>query len=520
MDNGDRRKCLGFEVDEAHDRMYEAQVERVSSLQQTQAALGDKLDGASTILSEVCGKLYDRKVQRVESSDAGDNITGLFDTLEDDVRFRRLQRICKANPRMAARIASTMMQPIIKALPDKAQDEQDEQDQQDQQDQQNQQGPQGGVGVGNAGDDLQGDAEGTGNGPGDTDGDDHHGAWAGGSGDDVDGDDDALGQALNEDSSLLEQALENAAEDGENVHNVAGAFGLDNPESREEHEQLKDLLDALDDQPALYRIMELAGRLGRIAEDKARYNLIKNRGKREGVERGGDVKRAVLKDLALFANPRSRALGLLKVASEDLLLHKRETHEPMGRGPVIFCADMSGSMTSASEEWVSPTGNELSRLEWTKALLLSMARYACIQRREFMVIWWDDTINHVNHYPVGSPPTALLKELKVQAWGGTDFIKPLVRAINEIDSNPNFEKADIIFLTDGEPANGTGLMTRTGARTANGEWFEEQCDRLSINSLAIVIGNKADKRHEFCDSLINIPDVDPARATEVLDGLE
>jgi len=177
---------------------------------------------------------------------------------------------------------------------------------------------------------------------------------------------------------------------------------------------------------------------------------------------------------------------------------------------------MSGSMESGSVEWDTPLANELSRIDWTKALLLSMARYACVQGRAFQVIWYDNRVRRHTTYAPGTSPVKLLAELDMMPRGGTKFMPPLERAIASIREAGEFELADIVFLTDGcasDPlADADGL-------TISGEWFRDQCDSLNVNSLAIVIGNEASPQHMFCDSLINIPDVDPERAGEVLDAL-
>ena len=144
-------------------------------------------------------------------------------------------------------------------------------------------------------------------------------------------------------------------------------------------------------------------------------------------------------------------------------------------------------------------------LTWAKALFLALARYAAVQNRALEVIWFSNGVTRVTRYEPGTTPVKLLQELRVTANGGTNFEKPLRRAVDSIRNSAQFRNADIVFLTDGAAAN-------------PGPWFKDACDELDINTLGIVL--EMEVPLPFCDGTVMIPELTIEAATTVLNQLK
>jgi len=106
----------------------------------------------------------------------------------------------------------------------------------------------------------------------------------------------------------------------------------------------------------------------------------------------------------------------------------------------VICVDESSSMAGDS-------------IAWAKAVALVLLEYAAQNGRSCAIIRFASAGNTVTHiYKKGKYTTddvLVFAELFLQ--GGTNFEEPLTKAVELIESE-GFEKADVVFLTDGECA--------------------------------------------------------------------
>jgi len=124
---------------------------------------------------------------------------------------------------------------------------------------------------------------------------------------------------------------------------------------------------------------------------------------------------------------------------DSLLTFELITQRDRRKGPIILCYDGSGSM-------------EGQKIEETRAHIISIMEIARIQRRKLVLIQFASRteplyIKTIN--PLFAKAQDVLDVLDSFICGGTDFEKPLSKAIEFIQSDPR-RKSDILFITDGQ----------------------------------------------------------------------
>lgn len=236
------------------------------------------------------------------------------------------------------------------------------------------------------------------------------------------------------------QALRDAQAKVEEISETIQAWGLEPGElTRQPIPEALALLGRMRRNQHFQRFAALLGRVRKIAARKAR-SKVKGEGVRITVtETGRDIKRAHTSELIALTQPGLRTKALTRWARGELRLKGQQTKHKLGHGPMIVCEDGSGSMDGAKQQWA-------------KAVSLSLAHYAKLQKRSFGWILFDSGVRQSRVCPNGRlTPEQMLELVESRAGGGTDFEKPLHKAM-EMIQNQGLKKADICFLTDGECA--------------------------------------------------------------------
>ncbi|MBU4580295.1 hypothetical protein KKB43_04740 [Patescibacteria group bacterium] len=247
-------------------------------------------------------------------------------------------------------------------------------------------------------------------------------------------------QKLQELARIGLQAVRDAQTKVQEVSETIESWGLEEAElHRQGIPEALGLLEKMKRNKSLQKFAELLGRIRKIAARKAKSKIQGEGARITASETGRDIKRAKTSELVALTNPALRAKALNRWAKGELQLIGQETKQKLGHGPIIVCEDASGSM-------------EGSKQQWAKAVTLSLAHYAKIQKRSFGWIMFDSRVQAAKTYSKGNiPAKEMLEIVESQAGGGTDFEKPLCRAMEMIQKE-GLKKADICFITDGECA--------------------------------------------------------------------
>lgn len=187
------------------------------------------------------------------------------------------------------------------------------------------------------------------------------------------------------------------------------------------------------DSVTLRRIAKLAGRMKRIAARKHRDRVRHGPDELADVETGRDLARVLPTELMALGTAAELDF-LRKYAEGQLLQYRIDGRESKGQGPLVLLVDRSGSMAGEREVWA-------------KALAVGLMTIAAKERRDFVMIPFDDAT---------LPPVRLNKPSQEQVidaisfacCGGTSFDAPLNAGMDAVESSA-FRKADLVMLTDG-----------------------------------------------------------------------
>jgi uncharacterized protein with von Willebrand factor type A (vWA) domain len=200
------------------------------------------------------------------------------------------------------------------------------------------------------------------------------------------------------------------------------------------------------------RIKELARKLGRsyISEEKKKQARIPQASKSEahGTYRSDDVMRMLPSELLNLEDDTLEVLFYARLLEKNLLSYElggssfingEETESRINRtGPVVACLDTSGSMQ----------GKPLLK---AKALLLAIANILEHEGRSLHVLLFGAAGEMREYSMVGQNDAAgLLVFLRHGFGGGTDFETPLLRGFEIIAIQSDYEKADMLMISDGD----------------------------------------------------------------------
>jgi uncharacterized protein with von Willebrand factor type A (vWA) domain len=165
------------------------------------------------------------------------------------------------------------------------------------------------------------------------------------------------------------RALTRAAEEVAEVREAAAACGLgEGTPGSNDPKRIAALYRRVRSDPALRRIVDLAGRFRRLAQSRQRQKLVHGTDDMAGVVLDGDIGKLLPHESAKLVIPELEDDVLRRIVERQAMCRRLTGSEPVARGPVIVCCDESGSMAG-------------ERNHASKALALAMAWVARRQRR-------------------------------------------------------------------------------------------------------------------------------------------
>lgn len=295
-----------------------------------------------------------------------------------------------------------------------------------------------------------------------------------------------LEQAAQDLKRQLEQALNNI---GENVSDEVGEVrkwvaqwglgGGDRPNVRMSPAKTRQAIEKIRHNKDFQKFAKILGRFRNIALADVKKKSKKNGVAIKDVKVSNEIHNALAGEFALLGDKHLETEFYRKYAEGQLLTYVKENTDAKGKGPGIICFDMSGSMS----------GN---RITWAEAVTLALVEVFQKQKRDVIVIAFDDRVRHVWVFEHDKlDPNMLLDIASISAVGGTNFEEPLDVALQAITgkyehpklkaaaekvnlSSHKFKKADITFITDGDSAfSGIGYYNY-----GNGELTPEKIKAL------------------------------------------
>ena len=270
-----------------------------------------------------------------------------------------------------------------------------------------------------------------------------------------------------------------------------------------------ELAERVSTDPRLRKVMELAGRLRRIADSgrKVRDNL--GADTLVGVTIGGDLPRVLPAELVLLRHPRLRRIQLAKLADRRMAQYHLQGETPQGRGPVVVLLDESGSMSG-------------DRSMWASAVALACMGIAARESRSCTVIGFNSGIRYAVHLDKAGKswtlPTANRYALDLERSpialgdagtmavhiatsspsGGTNF-SPAFQAALDLEEGVTQDRADLILVTDGQATIAPEQLERVQESRERG---------LRVFGLTVGGGSLGHAVRQLCDTTADLDSMD------------
>lgn len=292
--------------------------------------------------------------------------------------------------------------------------------------------------------------------------------------DDTAGEDDEDGEgmamAIEDAAGKMQRAIRHAVTDAvgdvaearEVLNGILPGMGGAPPVAEQEDPRRLALVERALKDDRLRRVLQIAGRIQRISD---RVRMTRSDTSREEVidiERGADIGRILPSELAGLRHPTLRKLVKKGLADRSLLQYRLSGHEPLGRGPIVVCLDVSSSMFATM-----PGGLRL--IDWASAIGIASVRTAVLQKRPVRVVLFNDYTGQSwvldGRTDRRAAEKAILDLTGIRASGGTNFDAPLNWGL---DNGAEQDRADLILVTDGYANIRPETMTRIEAAKTRG----------------------------------------------------
>jgi uncharacterized protein with von Willebrand factor type A (vWA) domain len=193
------------------------------------------------------------------------------------------------------------------------------------------------------------------------------------------------------------------------------------------------------------KLMELVGRLTRIAAQKQKVKSKRSRSMITGIELGGDLQHVVPAEIMVAGMcPATKTRFARRLANKQCVSRRWDGKEKAGKGPVVMLVDDSGSMGAQD------MAGGLSREIVAKAVAFAVASVCRKQKRDLHVIMFSHRLGREWIFPKGQIDWTQLNEMaSYHESGGTDWHPPIERAV-EITTKGTWKEADVLMISDGD----------------------------------------------------------------------
>ena len=248
--------------------------------------------------------------------------------------------------------------------------------------------------------------------------------------------DTAAAQNREKIAGMVSASVKAAAEKAEETAAILAAWS-DEPGNMEKTEMNTALLNRVRGSKTLRDIAKYLGRFREIFAQGKRNSYAYGRGETYALELGNNLSRALTSELALLAAPETIPLFIRKYERKQIKQYRRREPIYKGMGDIICCLDESDS-----------TDGEAA--DWGKAVALTLLEIAAESGRRFALIHFSGRGSfHTDLFLPGQYGTAdKMRAAETFLGGGTNFATPMEEALR-LMAEQHFEKADIVFVTDG-----------------------------------------------------------------------
>ena len=297
-------------------------------------------------------------------------------------------------------------------------------------------------------------------------------------------------------SVSVDEAMERAGEAAETVQAALDTWGSGKGEDTPLN---RDVIQQARRAPALLKIAGLLGKYREMLLQKRASGYRFGSGEKYDVSLGGDLSACLPSELAALAIEETQPLFWDKYSRRQLTQFRRRSKVTKGEGDIIVALDESGSMEEHNV--------------WAKALFLALLDIAAEQRRRLALIHFgsEDEIRIDRFLPGKYTRQDKLDAARHFFDGGTDFVRPLREAMRLL-TDGGFEKADVLFITD-------GICTVPRGFAEDFQAFKKRY-RVTLTGILLDLPESCSPSFQsLCDKVYQSPQTDADKiAVDILSG--
>lgn len=239
------------------------------------------------------------------------------------------------------------------------------------------------------------------------------------------------------------KAAHSAAKDMGNVPTFGAGLGPGEPRY-ESPEQALTIADMWANNQTLKRVAELYGRLDKHIRFERAKRTVGGQDEIVDIKLGDELRRLHPTELAGLADDDLEDDFYARYLTAELVVYDTVGEEHAGRGPIVIVGDESGSMSG-------------DRNVWLKALAACLLNICRREKRDFAYVGFGSA-NEVNAFLF--PTKSQLQAQDVMDMcahffgGGTSPIGGVTAAKKIMEDAPEFKKADIVMVGDGQAGFG------------------------------------------------------------------
>jgi uncharacterized protein with von Willebrand factor type A (vWA) domain len=238
-----------------------------------------------------------------------------------------------------------------------------------------------------------------------------------------------------------------AAENGSGLPSFGQGFGQGEPEY-ESPEQALTIAEMWANNEALRAVADLYGKMSSDFHHRRAKRVVGGQDEIVDLKLGSEpLRRVAASELSLLADDDYEDDFFSRYLNDELLVYRTEGEEHAGRGGMGLAVDGSYSMKQGSP----------SRSTWARALALTLLNQARREKRDFFMVEFasgGETAEWT--FPAREPldPQKIVDMASHFFGGGTEPLDGVKRAAELIQTWPDFKKADLILISDGEAGFG------------------------------------------------------------------
>lgn len=241
--------------------------------------------------------------------------------------------------------------------------------------------------------------------------------------------------------SGMRAAAESALKNARSISETVDGWGIGGGElQRMPIQQKLELAKKLQSEK-FRKMAQVIGRMRRLAVHKQKTKLSQSRDEIHTVGMGSDLSRVLPVELVHLRHPLMKLEFRRRFIEGKLMQYELKGSEKQGKGPIIVCCDNSGSMSGDKEVW-------------SKAVAMALLEVASMQKRAFVCIHFGGPLDELKVIEVAvDDKNVLTKAVEIAEFflnsDGTAFEPALKKAV-EIITSQKYQKADVVFITDGQ----------------------------------------------------------------------